>query len=311
MQQRPERSPSLPYLASRIPRDVFTPVSGHRLDHDLGQILFSPRPFFNQPQFRAPGEPVLRLAQLGRRKLFRLVLKNRKLPGGEALRNGETGRLVKIGVNGLGHIEFQVRRDADGQILRIDTAEYRRLDYGYAVNTHKSQGLTVDHVSALAGGGVTDLNSLYVQLSRLRIGGDITLPRGAVEAMMAAHGPSRRMVGYAEDLARRGGIPLSAAFREDFLVCRGFLNEHAARLLGDGGRPRDPLRNVADLVEAMGEARIKDSTLGYAPVPATVGEAGRGAGMEPQEDAALFPEMESGEARHDDDPDGWDRSPGM
>ena len=76
--------------------------------------------------------------------------------------NGSTGTVV-----GLGSKELSVQLD-DGLTVRIDIQAFEDLSLGYAVTTHKGQGVTVERSLVLAGGPMTDRELSYVQGSRAR-----------------------------------------------------------------------------------------------------------------------------------------------
>ncbi len=80
------------------------------------------------------------------------------------VRNGSTGTLAAVDGD-----RNQVVVDLDsGLRITVDLTHYSHLALGYAVTTHKSQGLTVDSAFVLAGGGMTDRELTYVQTSRAR-----------------------------------------------------------------------------------------------------------------------------------------------
>jgi len=62
------------------------------------------------------------------------------------------------------------REDEHGRAVRVTLtpAEYKHLQLGYAVTTHKAQGATVDRTFVLAGGWMQDRELSYVQMSRHR-----------------------------------------------------------------------------------------------------------------------------------------------
>jgi conjugative relaxase-like TrwC/TraI family protein len=60
---------------------------------------------------------------------------------------------------------LRARLDGGAEVL-IPLESYPHVRLGYAVTTHKGQGVTVDHAYVLAGGPMTDRELAYVQLSR-------------------------------------------------------------------------------------------------------------------------------------------------
>lgn len=62
---------------------------------------------------------------------------------------------------------LRVRVDGGPDIL-VPLEAYGHVRLGYAVTTHKGQGVTVDHAYVLAGGPMADRELAYVQLSRAR-----------------------------------------------------------------------------------------------------------------------------------------------
>ena len=62
---------------------------------------------------------------------------------------------------------LSVRLD-DGREVRIPVEAYPHLRLGYALTTHKAQGMTVERAFILTGGSMTDREITYVQASRAR-----------------------------------------------------------------------------------------------------------------------------------------------
>jgi Ti-type conjugative transfer relaxase TraA len=92
-----------------------------------------------------------------------LFTRNSKALG---VKNGTLGTLQKIEHHQKGFY-LQVKTD-DGQIVRIDPREYEHLQHGYAISTHKAQGVTVTRAYVLANEGMTDREWMYVAGSRHR-----------------------------------------------------------------------------------------------------------------------------------------------
>ncbi len=96
--------------------------------------------------------------QSGDRVLF---TRNSKTVG---VKNGSLGTILSIDPLLK---TMRVQLDGDFRIL-VPTESYPHLRLGYAVTTHKGQGVTVDHSYILAGGPMADRELAYVQLSRAR-----------------------------------------------------------------------------------------------------------------------------------------------
>ena len=100
-------------------------------------------------------------------------------PGPDTLFTGDrvlfTRNSLTLGVaNGdLGTLQsaqgqtLAVRLD-DGREVRIPVEAYPHLRLGYALTTHKAQGMTVERAFILTGGSMTDREITYVQASRAR-----------------------------------------------------------------------------------------------------------------------------------------------
>lgn len=89
------------------------------------------------------------------------VLFVRNLPGLK-IWNGDLGVITKVD----GHA-VDVRLD-DGRTVRLDRNGFRDLRHGYALTTHKAQGITVEDSLVLAGQSTTHREMTYVQASRSR-----------------------------------------------------------------------------------------------------------------------------------------------
>ena len=75
--------------------------------------------------------------------------------------NGETAIIKAIDdKTGMLHL------DKDGQELSFSVNDYRYIDYGYAITTHKSQGQTAKNVVAYMDSKTQNFNSFYVTVTR-------------------------------------------------------------------------------------------------------------------------------------------------
>jgi conjugative relaxase-like TrwC/TraI family protein len=108
---------------------------------------------------------------------------------------------------------LRVRLDGGPEVIvPLDTYAHVRL--GYAVTTHKGQGVTVDHAYVLAGGSMTDRELAYVQLSRARSTTRVFVDRAAAGEHLgdlASAMEKSRPQELAHDVAARADNPNSLA----------------------------------------------------------------------------------------------------
>jgi len=88
--------------------------------------------------------------------------------GGERIRviNGDHGKVLDLTADaeGLAHIHVALER---GHEIMLDTVDFDKLDYAYAITVHKSQGQTIDYAHVLAG-DMAHREWGYVAMSRHR-----------------------------------------------------------------------------------------------------------------------------------------------
>ena len=95
--------------------------------------------------------------------------------------------------------------------LDLDTKEFKRFLHGYAITSHKAQGMTVDHVVVAA--GRLDGKAAYVACSRGRLSCSVHTPDKT--ALLEGLGPGERKIAldYAPPAAdERPGLSRSEAF---------------------------------------------------------------------------------------------------
>lgn len=107
------------------------------------------------PDFRLATNRGARDFARGDRLLF---LRNDRALG---VRNGTLGTIERLGPDKL------IVRADDGRRVEIDPRAYQDIDHGYALTTHKAQGVTVDETYVLATRGF-DRHLAYVACSRHR-----------------------------------------------------------------------------------------------------------------------------------------------
>jgi ATP-dependent exoDNAse (exonuclease V) alpha subunit len=121
-----------------------------------------------------------RLAQAERKQAGELTEKGLSV-GGNTIYEGDqvlftkNSRLYRVKNGTIGTVE---RIDEDRQSLRVvlkngerttfSLPHYDHLTLGYAMTTHKGQGVTVENAYVLVGGSIQDREISYVQASRAR-----------------------------------------------------------------------------------------------------------------------------------------------
>ena len=103
--------------------------------------------------------------QVGNERLFTgdrvLFTRNSRLHG---VRNGQLGTIEALD----GPKNSLTAKLDNGQKVKINIGDYEHIKLGYAVTTHKSQGMTAKNTYVLAGGPMQDRELSYVQVSRAK-----------------------------------------------------------------------------------------------------------------------------------------------
>lgn len=211
--------------------------------------------------------------QQGDRLLFR---KNDKNLG---VKNGTLGTVKRIEVRPDGSFQFSVALD-DGKTVEFSPTSgekpYSALEHGYALTTHKSQGITVDRAYVLAGGSMQDRETTYVQMSRSRHETKIFFTTQQVEEMAEvadANPPTAGMLKYAQStLAKmeKQGLEVEKFDENSFMSVRSFLNEHSKTqidadtdVVGGNTESKKKLEDLSLIIKQMENSRAKDTTLDY------------------------------------------------
>lgn len=89
---------------------------------------------------------------------------------GKGLANGDLGTVEAVHkpLFGLPQVNVRLDREVRGRPVRVTVGLDEPLDLGYALTTHKAQGMTVDKVLVLGGSSLQSRELAYVQLSRAR-----------------------------------------------------------------------------------------------------------------------------------------------
>lgn len=190
----------------------------------------------------------------GERIIFK---KNDKKLG---IMNGDLGTITRIDVPLSGGYKISANKENGSKVV-FNTKEYNTLDHGYAITTHASQGATIDHASILAGGGVQDFHSTYVQFSRVKKEIDVSVSKGELTANMMDIQPTENMKSLATALAEKNNLEDPSTDNCTFIEVRDFLNLYAKKTIGvKSGNEFDEIK---ELLRAMTKENIKDTTLDY------------------------------------------------
>ncbi|MDG4563456.1 MAG: hypothetical protein P9E88_19435, partial [Candidatus Competibacter sp.] len=152
------------------------------------------------------------------------------------------------------------RLDDGARRVELPLQHYPHIDHGYALTTHKAQGVTVDHAFVLADGKLADREIGLVQLSRHRESAHLFVDRSFYEAGRVEHGPNRsppptRMAETPEPESRATLVPPCPP----------------TTLLVD--RLREAMAGLAAQLQV---SRQKDTTQDYSPRP----QSSQGQGLE-------------------------------
>ncbi len=163
----------------------------------------------------------------------------------------------------------------DGRKINFDTDKYSHISHGYAVTTHKAQGVTVDHTFVLSG-NMSSREMAYVQMSRHRHEAHMFIDKKQVENDMkqafADLQPTEKMTSYAEELADKHDVSLPSDYKEDFWSCREFLNTYSEKELNskeDAAQQKQQneadqlFKDIDHAVKQMSTIRQKETTLDY------------------------------------------------
>lgn len=131
---------------------AFTRTSVGYLNYKA-RLALKEKQLINQEEIVFQGvEKELKIS-VGERLLFR---QNDKTLG---VRNGDLGTVQSIKKN-----QFQIKLDS-GELLTIPNT-YNKMDYGYALTVHKSQGMTVKHSKVLIDSKYWDRHLSFVAMTR-------------------------------------------------------------------------------------------------------------------------------------------------
>jgi len=205
------------------------------------------------------------------------------------VKNGHLSTIERIDFDPHGHARIHARMDHDGSLVTITPGlaqgkqkePFMHIEHGYAVTTHKAQGVTVDRAFVL---GLGDREMGYVQMTRHRDECHIyitaleidKLEEAAEDALVAEFGDAEatpKMLDFMQQVAARRGIAPSLA--TDFVSVRLWLDQHSPVQLGleqdagERGQKEDADPRIARLrgaISSLEASHQKGTTLDYTEV---------------------------------------------
>ena len=157
----------------------------------------------------------------------------------------------------------------DGQRVSFDTAKYAYISHGYAVTTHKSQGVTVENAFVLGGGSMVSREMAYVQMSRHKESANLYLNKNEVVDSLKSQSPdlepTEKMLGYADSIANKLKTDLPMNVKQNFWDCREWLNKNSDTVFD--GRKEENLNtefeDIKEVIKQMSKENQKDTTIDY------------------------------------------------
>lgn len=262
-------------------------------------------------------------ATAGKRELAEgdriLFTKNDRTLG---VKNGHLGTIERIDFDPSANIRLAIRMDHDGSLVMVtpdaiqgkQREAYNHIEYGYAVTTHKAQGVTVDHAFVL---GLGNKEMGYVQMTRHRETCELfltakeidQLEEAAEEALFEEFGDieaTEKMIAYMERIANELGIEPATA--TDFVTVRMWLDHHSETMLGFKTRQDEQeaaieaspeMRRLRGIANTLSSSQQKGTTLDYVEEEGWAGAGGAGGtvgvplsgGQRPAEAQALEDEI--------------------
>jgi Ti-type conjugative transfer relaxase TraA len=202
------------------------------------------------------------------------------------VKNGTLGHVERISTT-----QILVKTD-DGNKINLYGSDYEHVSHGYAVTTHKSQGVTVQNSFILNSGAMASSELSYVQMSRHKNEAHLFIDRQNFENQLRTElynaEPTQKMSALAEQIATERQLELPGEARHDFWQCREFLNEHASNDL----LKKEDAELLQQVAQKLGQEREKESTQDYTQVPETTQEQEREPELQQEPELEMEMEME-------------------
>lgn len=181
-----------------------------------------------------------------------------------ALNRSDTGTVVSVSEKTVA-----VKMDKDGSLREIQP-ERQDLRHGYALTTHKAQGMTVERAVVYIQGQNLSREMAYVQASRAKGETEFVTTKTQVEKLARDAPPSRETTALVQAieqarLERGQGPALRPEHTETAAGAVEYLQQHAPGSISHGGKTAAEV-DLATLTEAargMAESKQAESTLDW------------------------------------------------
>lgn len=210
------------------------------------------------------------------------------------VKNGHLGTIEKVDFDPKGNVRLSIRMDHDGSRVEItpeavqdkQKEPYNHLEHGYAVTTHKAQGVTVNKAFVL---GLGDREMGYVQMTRHRDEANIYISAKEIDKLedeAASVEATPGMLEFVDSLVEKrnkliedqkqfgppAARPLDKPATTDFVTVRKWLDIHSPKKLGLEAKPEEPedMRRLKSVVDALQLSHQKVTTLDFVQEPELV-----------------------------------------
>lgn len=211
-----------------------------------------------------------------------------------SVKNGHLGTVEKVDFDPKGNVRLVVRMDHDGSLVTLtpeaiqdkQKEPYNHLEHGYAVTTHKAQGVTVNKAFVL---GLGDREMGYVQMTRHRDeaniyisakeidkledeASDVEATPGMLEFVDSLVENRNKLIESQKKFGKPTDKPLDEPRATDFVTVRLWLDAHSPKQLGLEAKPAETedMRRLKSVVDALQLSHQKVTTLDFVQVPELV-----------------------------------------
>ena len=179
------------------------------------------------------------------------------------VKNGDLCSVIKVEKD---HLEIKVDRTAETKIINLN--EYKNIEHGYAITTHKSQGMTCENSVVMASKDASR-ELAYVQSSRAKNSTEFVFTEKQIDKMAEQTPATEKMINAAEKveesrLNRGEEKSLPENYKESFKECRDYLNQNTyTQNERELSKNKETLEKLKDTLQAMSTSKQNESTQDY------------------------------------------------